>query len=267
MKHNYRAKRRFPTPKNQGAKMIPVQSNLFPRVSPRAQQIFWYFGRRLFQQPCTARRTKQVSWTSSPCWCHHVNMSSVEILGILNDILLWAEYKLYRFYYRKLKPLRYSASPSYTNNAHISRTTTLTPKISHRHPPLVHAAIYVDIFSFDIFNVFRFELPEGGILCIFSWNQLVVGLIVVSQRCRLSDVMGFHTINSIEDCWTRGTLLFRSWAPPPRPGQICLASLAWLKSASRLAISWLRYIADLQTCRLKSVSWLVGYRHLPISYN
>ena len=39
MKHNHRAKYYFPTLKNQGEKMIPVQSILFPRVLPRAQYI------------------------------------------------------------------------------------------------------------------------------------------------------------------------------------------------------------------------------------
>ena len=41
---------------------------------------------------------------------------------------------------------------------------TRTPKSLHWCAPLVPC---VDIFSFDIFNVFRLELPEGGILCIF----------------------------------------------------------------------------------------------------
>ena len=31
-------------------------------------------------------------------------------------------------------------------------------------------------------------------------NYLLVGLIVVSRRCRLSDLLGFHTINSVKDC-------------------------------------------------------------------
>ena len=102
MKYNP-ANMRFPTLKNQGAKMVPVETKLFPRVLKKPYTLFQYFGRRFLQQPCTARRTKQVRWTSCPCWCDHVNTSSVEVLGVLTDI--WAEYKVYILYYRKLKPL------------------------------------------------------------------------------------------------------------------------------------------------------------------
>ena len=60
---------------------------------------------------------------------------------------IWGEYNLYRFYNRKLKPLRNNASPSNTNNAHISRTTTRTPKISS--PTCSPCSRHVDIFRFD----------------------------------------------------------------------------------------------------------------------
>ena len=100
----------------------------------------------------------------APYSCEHVNMSSVETLGVFTDV--WAEHKLSRFFYRKLKPLRNNASPSNTSNAHISQTTIHTPGISS---PMCSPCScgHVDIFGFDIFNVFGFELPEGGIVCIF----------------------------------------------------------------------------------------------------
>ena len=47
---------------------------------------------------------------------------------------------------------------------------------------------------------------------------------------------------------------FWAWDPLGRGGLIWLASLAWLRSASRLSISWFFQ----PTYRLKSVSWLVG---------
>ena len=55
-------------------------------------------------------------------------------------------------------------------------------------------------------------------------------------------------------------LSFLGEAPLGRGELICLALLTWLESASRLAISWVRQ----PTCRLKPVSWLVGWRPLPI---
>ena len=66
----------------------------------------------------------------------------------------------------KPKPIRNNASPSNTNNAHISRTTARTPKISS---PMCSPCSRgrVDIFGLDIINVFRFELPEGATLRIF----------------------------------------------------------------------------------------------------
>ena len=42
----------------------------------------------------------------------------------------WPEYIVNWFYYRRLKSLIDNASPRNTNNAHVSRTTTRTPKIS-----------------------------------------------------------------------------------------------------------------------------------------
>ena len=95
-------------------------------------------------------------------------MSSVGILGVLTNI--WTEQKAYRFYCGKLKPLRNNASPSNTNNAHISQTTTRTPEI---RPPMCSPCScgHVDLFSFDIFNVYSvFSCPKVEFYA-FSSNQ------------------------------------------------------------------------------------------------
>ena len=96
-------------------------------------------------------------------------MSRVEILGVLTDI--WAGFHLYRFHYRKLKPLRNNASPSNTSNAHISRTTTHTPKISSPICPPCPCS-HFDIFNFEMLNVFHSEFPKVEFYA-FSRNQLV----------------------------------------------------------------------------------------------
>ena len=67
-------------------------------------------------------------------------------------------------YHRKCKPLRNNASPSNTNNAHISRTTTRTPKISSPMCSPCRCG-HFDIFSLEMFNLFCSKLPKGGILC------------------------------------------------------------------------------------------------------
>ena len=146
---------------NQGAKMIPAG-----RIN--------YSPNRVLQEPNTLLVVLWQALLSTALYGSQNNTSAMDRrLSLVDSVMstyLVSKYSAYwpmygvntnyilsRFYCRKLKPLRNNASPSNTDNARISRTTTRTPKIS---PPIVN------IFSFDIFNVFRFELPEGGILCV-----------------------------------------------------------------------------------------------------
>ena len=64
-----------------------------------------------------------------------------------------------------------NASPTNTNNAHISRTTTRTPKISS---PMCSpcSCCHVDTFSVENINVYRFYCPKVEFHA-FSWHQLV----------------------------------------------------------------------------------------------
>ena len=50
-------------------------------------------------------------------------------------------------------------------------------------------------------GVIRFpEVPTTRLLKLPTTSSLSVGIIVASRRCRLSDLLCFHNINSIKDC-------------------------------------------------------------------
>lgn len=84
-----------------------VKSSFASRVSKSTG--FKYFDKRLLKQPCTARTTKQVSRTSSPCSCDHVNTSSVDLPHALAD--LWPEEESKRLYHTYKPPNRYATPP------------------------------------------------------------------------------------------------------------------------------------------------------------
>ena len=120
---------------------------------------------RFLKKPCTTHRTKQVSRTSSPYWCDHVNTStnSVEIFDVLAD--LWPKDEFASFYYIPIKSLCDNASPRNMNNSHISRTTA---RSSHAKPAWPICSLcwcgHVDMLCVVNFSVFMVLLPEGGML-------------------------------------------------------------------------------------------------------
>ena len=162
MKHN-RAKRRFPTSKTKVRKWFPCSVNYslgfskspIPCSSTSAGASFNSLVRLAEQNKCHGP-FPLVDAIMSACL---VSKSSAywPIYGLNTNCIDFA---------RGSWNLRNNSSPSNTSNANISGTTSRTPKISS---PMCSpwSCGHLHIVSFDIFNIFCFELPEGGILCIF----------------------------------------------------------------------------------------------------
>ena len=124
MKH-FRAWYRFPTLKNQGAKMMPVQSIIlpshrFPKEPHYIVQVLW----QAFVVASLSGVAEQTKYHERLflLLVRSYHTFSVEWLDVLPE--LWPEYtKSYRFYYGQIQYLCNNAFPSNMNKCHISRTT------------------------------------------------------------------------------------------------------------------------------------------------
>ena len=100
-----------------------------------------------------------------------------------------------------------------TNNAHISRTTTRTPKTFHRYVPRVHA----DIFSVEKINVFRFYCPKVEFYAFSGTSSYILTKmrhaacsrtsIITLRACRIPPCIATRASYSSWHCNLRVVLL------------------------------------------------------------
>ena len=143
-----------------------------PKVSKELDKLFLYFGRRFLKQPCTARRTKEASLTSSPCWCDHVNMLASKYSTF------WLTYGLKKncmdFTIDRLNP--YPTTP-----LQIIRTIPISHQLQlarqnqlRRCIPFVNTVTWICfLLWFSVYPWFYCQKVEFWCYA-FIWNQLVV---------------------------------------------------------------------------------------------
>ena len=138
--------------------------------------LFSYFGRRLLEQLCSARRPKRVSRKSSNCWRDHVNTSRPIILCTDR---VWAN-KKYVFYYRPTKSRCNNASPSNTNLSFLTNYSSHAKK--HSHP----CVLFVDAVTricFELwFSVYAWFIARRWIVTLLSGTSSYFSVLRYYRR-------------------------------------------------------------------------------------